>query len=98
MSKQQVRQSALPPLSQIFDNSTATLLCELSVEIVSLKTNADAADYLHGVTRCLMEEPYRRQDRELDCASRYSKKMKSAQGDAEAHMVKVQKYTQNDRP
>jgi hypothetical protein len=88
MSRQAVRQEvALPPLSQIFDNFVAKVLCELSIEIVSLKTKADAADYLHGVTRSLMQEPYRLQDQELDCASRYSKKMKSVQGDAEAHMV-----------
>jgi hypothetical protein len=39
------------PLTQMIDNATAfLLLCEHSVEIVSLKTAAEAADYLHGMT------------------------------------------------
>jgi hypothetical protein len=58
------------PISQLFDNALAFLLCELGIEFVSLKNASEAADYLHGVTRCLMSEPYRRLDQELDCAER----------------------------
>ena len=57
-------------ISQLYDNAIAFLLCEHSVEVVSLKSTSDAADYLHGITRCLMNEPYRNLDDEIDCISR----------------------------
>ena len=67
------------------------LLCENTIELVSLKNIAEAADYLHGVTRMLMAEPYKYEDDELNTTKRYSKRMKAVEGASAAeknqHMV-----------
>ena len=56
------------------------LLCDNSVEIVSLKNFAEVADYLHGVTRMLMAEPYKNEDDDLNATKRFSKRMKVVEG------------------
>ena len=69
----------IEPYSNMFDNASSVLLCECSVEVVSLQKKLDAADYIHGITRQLASEPYTREDTGLDVASRFSKKKRSVE-------------------
>lgn len=78
-SKLRCRSETGIPHSALFDNASSLLLCEYSVEVVSLQRKVDAADYIHGITRQLTSEPYTREDAGLDVASRFSKKMKSVE-------------------
>ena len=78
-SKQRCRPEIRIPYSAMFDHASSLLLCEYSVEVVSLQKKIDAADYIHCITRQLSSEPYTREDAGLDVASRFSKKMKAVE-------------------
>ena len=46
---------------------TAYLACELGIEVVAVKSVADAAEYMITATRVLSNWPYRTPVTELDC-------------------------------